>query len=214
MLHVHLCHIHYCNLLTTVYYLQTNAGTSTYNFYCENMGDSASNTMTAMPGDRGVKIDITNGGTIGFPRPDQCGGATSRATTLNVECDVNGQDQLSDFKLTSGSGPQWCELTISAKSRCACVGGCGEAVAAAGPAPAPGSGWDPFPQDGEGGLSNGSIFLICMAVFIPCYCLGGVYINQKRGESGMEAVPHIEFWRDLPGLVSDGCTYFKALVCG
>jgi cation-dependent mannose-6-phosphate receptor len=47
---------------------------------------------------------------------------------------------------------------------------------------------------------------------------GCVYKSQKLGATGVEMCPNVEFWRDLPGLVKDGCAFTiakcKALCAG
>lgn len=40
------------------------------------------------------------------------------------------------------------------------------------------------------------------------YLAGGIAYNMKQRQlSGVEAIPHVEFWKDLPLLVKDGATY-------
>ncbi len=61
------------------------------------------------------------------------------------------------------------------------------------------------------GLSGGSIFLILLVVMIPVYVtVGCVYKRAAKGASGSEACPNVEFWRDLPSLVSDGFKFTLA----
>jgi hypothetical protein len=62
-----------------------------------------------------------------------------------------------------------------------------------------------------GGLSGGWIFTIIVLCSAVVYVGGGyAYNNQQKGKSGMDAVPHLEFWQDLPALVKDGTTFFIA----
>jgi len=57
-----------------------------------------------------------------------------------------------------------------------------------------------------GGLSNGSIFLIILTSCGVVYIAGGSwYKTKKKGTSGMESMPNIDFWRAFPGYVSVGC---------
>jgi len=68
----------------------------------------------------------------------------------------------------------------------------------------------PFLMTNIGGhsISLGSIFLIIVSVVTFIYCTVGMFYKYKKlGVSGLEAVPNIEFWRDLPGLVKDGLVY-------
>ncbi len=65
-------------------------------------------------------------------------------------------------------------------------------------------------------LSAGSIILILLlAVCVPLYVIGGcVYNRFASGASGVEAFPHIAFWRALPGLVRDGFVFtWRKLTC-
>lgn len=60
----------------------------------------------------------------------------------------------------------------------------------------------------DGGLSGGwafIIFLICVtAVYVIAGCL---FKHYKQGTQGLESCPNVDFWRDLPALVKDGCKY-------
>jgi len=43
------------------------------------------------------------------------------------------------------------------------------------------------------------------------YVGGGFYYNTKtKGAEGIQAVPHLEFWKTMPGLVKDGVTFSQA----
>jgi len=65
----------------------------------------------------------------------------------------------------------------------------------------------PAPEKASG-LSGGWIFIIIVACCVPTYLAMGILYNTKRrGTSGVESIPNIEFWRALPGLCKDGCLY-------
>ncbi|XP_023024128.2 cation-dependent mannose-6-phosphate receptor [Leptinotarsa decemlineata] len=58
------------------------------------------------------------------------------------------------------------------------------------------------------GLSGGSVFLIILIVLATVYFIGGALISYFiRGARGVEIVPNIDFWRNLPGLVKDGAIF-------
>jgi len=60
----------------------------------------------------------------------------------------------------------------------------------------------------DDGLSGGSIFLILLLVFFVLYIVGGMIYKSKRlGATGADTCPNVEFWRALPGLVTDGCKF-------
>merc|ERR1711937_916956 len=63
--------------------------------------------------------------------------------------------------------------------------------------------------DGEAsGLSFGSICLIVMLVLVVVYFVGGfLFLRFAKQREGAEAVPQLEFWKELPGLVVDGGRY-------
>jgi len=65
---------------------------------------------------------------------------------------------------------------------------------------------------GGGGLGGGSggglIFLIILLVGVFVYCVGGFVFNMKKREKkGAEAIPNVEFWKDFPNLVKEGCLF-------
>lgn len=58
------------------------------------------------------------------------------------------------------------------------------------------------------GLSWGWFFVICLGVTVFLYVSIGVFYNFKKlGVTGIEAFPHVEFWRDVPGLTKDGIAF-------
>lgn len=70
-------------------------------------------------------------------------------------------------------------------------------------------------SSGGGGGGGGTIFLIILLVVVILYLVGGTVFNiKKRGKQGIDAVPNIEFWRDFPTLVKDGCTFTAAKLKG
>ena len=79
-----------------------------------------------------------------------------------------------------------------------------------GPSPGPAPGPTPAPEPSPSGLSGGSLFLILLfCCALPLYIGGGLYYNVKvkQQEMGWTALPHREYWVQLPGLVKDGCLY-------
>uniref|UniRef100_A0A2C9LWX2 Autophagy-related protein 27 n=2 Tax=Biomphalaria glabrata TaxID=6526 RepID=A0A2C9LWX2_BIOGL len=58
------------------------------------------------------------------------------------------------------------------------------------------------------GLSVGSILVILFFVFFLIYLVGGVlFLKFLRKAEGIETIPNIEFWKDLPSLVKDGMVF-------
>ncbi|MES1916707.1 MAG: hypothetical protein MHM6MM_008504 [Cercozoa sp. M6MM] len=65
------------------------------------------------------------------------------------------------------------------------------------------------------GMSGGWVFILILFISTLVYCLAGAAYKAKRhGARGVEAVPNIDFWRDLPGLVKDGCKFTVAKLRG
>jgi len=61
------------------------------------------------------------------------------------------------------------------------------------------------------GAGWGLWFLIVLGVVSAAYFGGGtVYRNHSKGLQGAAAVPHVELWRNMHGLVLDGVTFSKA----
>ena len=57
-------------------------------------------------------------------------------------------------------------------------------------------------------LSFGWVFIILFLVSGAVYCFGGIaYKMHTLGVRGEEAIPHIEFWRELPGLIKEGLQF-------
>jgi len=58
-------------------------------------------------------------------------------------------------------------------------------------------------------LSLGWVLIICIFVLVIVYVAAGCTYNvkMKKKAVGLGAVPQIEYWKMLPGLVKDGCKY-------
>ena len=79
------------------------------------------------------------------------------------------------------------------------------------PLACPGSGGSPS----KSGLSGGWIFIIILCVVIPLYVIVGcIYKSQKLGATGMDKCPNVEFWRDLPALIKEGCVVTATKIRG
>ncbi|XP_072396066.1 cation-dependent mannose-6-phosphate receptor-like [Diabrotica undecimpunctata] len=63
-------------------------------------------------------------------------------------------------------------------------------------------------QTEEHGMSGGSIFLLILFIVAGIYFVGGAALLYFiRGARGVEMIPNIDFWRNLPGLVKDGLIF-------
>ena len=106
----------------------------------------------------------------------------SREVIYEVECD-RGADPGVLQKIVETS---MCDYTIQFKSKHAC------------------------PTNGSSG-SKGWSFVFLVLAGAVLYLAVGIGINKyKFGLEGIETVPHISFWRQVPGLVKDGVTFSVA----
>ena len=56
-----------------------------------------------------------------------------------------------------------------------------------------------------GGLSAGSVICIIFFVSVFLYIAIGMLVKHKRYESrGVDMVPNVDFWREVPSLIKDG----------
>eukprot|EP00293_Proteomonas_sulcata_P013829 CAMPEP_0184288504 /NCGR_PEP_ID=MMETSP1049-20130417/1028_1 /TAXON_ID=77928 /ORGANISM="Proteomonas sulcata, Strain CCMP704" /LENGTH=268 /DNA_ID=CAMNT_0026594937 /DNA_START=153 /DNA_END=956 /DNA_ORIENTATION=- len=67
----------------------------------------------------------------------------------------------------------------------------------------------PFGCPKDQGLSSAAIFNIMFFLVVGAYFGGGLAFNvtQHQMQVGVDALPHIEFWRELPELVKEGCMF-------
>lgn len=65
--------------------------------------------------------------------------------------------------------------------------------------------------DGDEGLSLGSGILIFLACLVFVYLVGGIVYNKKVRPSD-DLFPGVGFWREVPGLVKDGCSFTLAKI--
>eukprot|EP00760_Papus_ankaliazontas_P027370 PhM_4_TR3300/c0_g1_i1/m.23798 len=129
--------------------------------------------------------------------------------TTTITCNKNVEYQCDSPYTVTGplTGPF--QFSINMESKYACDG------SAPAPGPGPGPGPAPGPSGGEpekSGFPKGGIFLIVFFVGSALYLSVGFAYNYRMKElRGVEAVPNLEFWKDLPGLCKDGCVYFFEL---
>jgi len=74
-----------------------------------------------------------------------------------------------------------------------------------GPAACPIGGGAPGGEDVEG-LSLGATLLLILLGGTAAYLgVGYAYNRNARGVSGVDALPHIDFWQELPSRAAEGC---------
>jgi len=124
---------------------------------------------------------------------NKCGPSRTipRQTILTLVCDKGGVES----SLVSITEPGTCIYDITIKSKYACpIGGGG----------------------GVGGLSGGWVFVIILICGTALYLIVGVVVKWQvmHTEPGVELIPNIDFWRELPGLIKDGFFFVKSKITG
>jgi len=148
---------------------------------CNNLGDMQTQEISLLneaDASKGLKLTYRDGDIC----KKQVSGQMeigSREVIYEVHCD-RGADPGVLQKIVETS---MCEYTIIFNSKHAC------------------------PTNGSsGGKGWNFVFLVCL--FTALYLGIGIGFNKyKMGLTGIEAVPNIGFWRQVPGLVKDGCTF-------
>lgn len=116
------------------------------------------------------------------------GSPDARTVRYQFQCDAAAGVGTPDVVYESVAKTR-CDYTVAWKTAYACPGG--------GP--------------GGGGLfgGHGTMLTILFFVGAAAYVGGGMYYRVKKGgiPLGIEAVPNIDFWRELPALVKDGMQF-------
>ncbi|GBG33745.1 Hypothetical Protein FCC1311_099682 [Hondaea fermentalgiana] len=168
-------------------------------------------------GNVGAGIETTYAG----PSDGLC--AQGRVTRIQIKCEET--ITAPTFLDTVTVGPDHCEVTFLFRSKTGCgtpVGDAGASGSDAGntgaggsspTAPSSSPGHKPASSptqqgNAHSGSSNDpdtgsmSVFLTLLLVGTFLYCVIGIFLNMRNeGREGLEAVPHIDFWRALPALV-------------
>jgi len=148
---------------------------------CNNLGDMATQEISLIDehdAGKGVKLTYRDGDIC----KKQVSGQMeigSREVIYEIHCD-RGADPGVLQKIVETS---MCEYTILFNSKYAC------------------------PTNGSAG-GKGWNFIFMVIFFFALYLGIGIGFNKyKRGMEGVEAVPNIDLWRQVPGLVKDGVTF-------
>jgi len=89
------------------------------------------------------------------------------------------------------------QMVFNLTSKCCCPNGCLIAI----------------PKASPGGLSTGSVLLITFFTLLIAYLIVGILWNLFNGAQGVEMLPNLQFWNELPTLVVEGIS-FTFSCCG
>ena len=157
---------------------------------CEILGIKETETVTQLvPGSprKGIKVTYS-GGDICTGSENASENGNPRKISFNVNCASN---QDSNFVQTKINPPiiTKCNLEFSINSPAGC------------------------PMGISGGLSSSFVILMGLILIAAFYVLAGYIYNSKlNGKLGLEAVPGIEFFKEMPSLAAEGVNFFIDIV--
>lgn len=159
--------------------------TSSANSYCWSVGEWSNGADVSLslynPADptAGIIYTIKKGDSQG------CSNGARRSLSVAVQCPASGALGQAVFPTTITD-----------------LGNCAYATTMVHPSACP------FTGAGTGGWTWGNTFLCLFFTGFGAYFVGGAAFRYKQLDMrGVEVVPHLEFWRELPGLVSDGAMF-------
>jgi len=125
-------------------------------------------------------------------------GGPTYSTTINFACNANNNPG----KITAVTNTQECKYLMTFTTKFACVSGSPSTnPSGTGPPRPPGP-----PPKGDFEYAWIFVIVVC-ASFIVYLIVGMVYKRVKDDATGLEMIPNIDFWRDLPILVKDGFVF-------
>ncbi|GFU07065.1 uncharacterized protein NPIL_135891 [Nephila pilipes] len=103
-------------------------------------------------------------------------------------------DQDSNYNLTieEGETPDITDVVMTLRTKCACHPNTCPALT---------------PEEPSHGLSTGSKLLIAFFTILAAYFLVGIVWNFCNGAHGVELVPNLDFWNELPKLIIEGVIF-------
>lgn len=188
-----------CGWDGTAVAIQKTKGSVCVSTLAKSMGDDMQGQwLNANDPSLGVRVTFNDG--------DECDGMP-RTTVFNLYCS-KGKTVLTK---AGEDGPGFCSYTFNFNTPAVCPSGGGSNTRGGSGGSSGGSSRSPSASayNQNKGWSYGTYFLIGLLLLSILYCVGGIYYNRKQEESLSygEAVPHLEFWQELPGLAVDGCRF-------
>ena len=159
--------------------------TSSANSYCWSVGEWSNGADVSLslynPADptQGVIYTIKKGDGQG------CSNGARRSLSVAIQCPAAGSLGQAVFPTTVTD-----------------LGNCAYATTMVHPAACP------YTAGGTGGWTWGNSFLLLFFLGAGLYLAGGAFFRYRQLDMrGVEVIPHLEFWRELPGLVADGVVF-------
>jgi len=162
------------------------------NNYYLGLTSAASIAPLATAGQLGMQVTFMNGQ----------GDTTKRKTVVSFICDCTTRAALSYI-----SEDPSLVYNFNFRSFIACPTNQPCAPTPPPPGPPPGPPGSPSSAESEG-IGGGTIFIIVLICLAAVYLVAGVAFNHfAKHNAGLELIPNLSFWADLPSLVKDGCLY-------
>jgi hypothetical protein len=151
--------------------------TSSANAYCWSVGEWSNGKDVSIA--LYDPADATQGVIYTMKKGDGqgCSGGARRSLSIAIQCPAAGSLGQAVFPTTITD-----------------LGNCAYATTMSHPAACP------YSTGGTGGWTWGNSFLLLLFV-------GAAFRYRQLDMRGIEAIPHLELWREVPGLVGDGITF-------
>jgi len=161
---------------------------------CIPIGQISQQVITDGPTGSDSGVTITYANTLQANKCKDTNGQSTinRVAQITVSCDASKKTP-EVVGITEPPAPSKCHYNIAMAAAAACpIGG---------------------KSGGSGGLTGGDYFLIIFFCGFAVYFAVGVLVKWKvMNATGVEMVPNIDFWRELPGLWIDGVKYAKTKI--
>ena len=147
---------------------------------CNNLGDPSTQTISLLDEKapaKGLRLQYSKGDIC---KQQQAGTMQVAARTVTYEITCNPYAHPGELKLIKENN--MCDYTIVFESEHAC------------------------PTNRS--RIHGWLLITLFTLSVIGYCGVGIYLNKKNHEKqGVEAIPHVEYWEQVPGLVRDGVQF-------
>ena len=165
---------------------------------CEPVGQAKGFTLARM----GAGVD---GVSLRYSGTEPCLTGDGTLQTVSTSVHFMCSEEAGPGKPESVHRPNECEFIVLWPSKY----GCGSKAGGKAGAGVGGAVAEEMAEAARAVESGGGWTFVFLVVFcFGCYCGVGFYHRSTTtGVSGWEAVPNVEFWNELPGLVQDGCRY-------